>query len=412
MAGNDPDFPSSRLQAVFKRPFAEQVAFFRGKLGNLIPTERWTDVWKSQHDTGFMVAGAMKADLLADLAAAVDRIEAEGKSIDAFRKDFDAIVERHGWAYRGERNWRTRVIYATNASTSYAAGRLAQLREGNFRFWIYRHSDSVLHPRPLHLAWDGLTLPADDPFWKTHAPPNGWGCRCYLLGARSEAGAGRLGGDPDKPVDPSWNEIDPKTGEPVGIDKGWGYMPGETVVDTVRQMARKIEKLPALLGARLGGDISRHIAGGFRSWLDEVRTGRRHDSALVGTLHRYDVAELIVRGYSPESAEILVKPGLILGPKAKRHADAGDALSDSQWDTLPERLLDPIAVLFDRKNGSLIYVLPGEDRAPQLAIRTDVQFKKPKTTSNLIVSAYRPKMDDLRQRIARGDLELLRGKIE
>ncbi|MDT3707433.1 MAG: hypothetical protein ROZ09_11445 [Thiobacillus sp.] len=84
------------VEAVFKLPFDEQVAFFRGKLGNLIPTEKWTDVWKSAHDTGFMVAGAAKADLLADLARAVDGAISEGTGIEVFRKQFDEIVEKHG----------------------------------------------------------------------------------------------------------------------------------------------------------------------------------------------------------------------------------------------------------------------------------------------------------------------------
>ena len=31
-----------------------------------------------------------------------------------------------------------------------------------------------------HRAWDGLTLPVEHSFWKTHLPPNDWGCRCYV----------------------------------------------------------------------------------------------------------------------------------------------------------------------------------------------------------------------------------------
>ena len=53
-----------KLAFALRRPFAEQVAFFRGKLGNLVPTATWRDLWKSQHDRAFMVAGAAKADLL------------------------------------------------------------------------------------------------------------------------------------------------------------------------------------------------------------------------------------------------------------------------------------------------------------------------------------------------------------
>jgi len=242
--------PSSRLSGVFKQPFPEQLAFFRQKLGRLVPTTRWDDLQKSAHDTAFMVAGATKADLLADLATAVERSIAEGKSLEAFRRDFRGIVERHGWhGWTGEgskagRAWRTRVIYTTNTATSYAAGRLAQLREGGFRYWVYRHNDSVERPRPQHQAWNGLTLPPDHPFWQTHYPPNGWGCRCYVVGARSERGARRLGGDPGKTLPEDWNAIDAKTGEPPGIGKGWGYRPGDTVSDTVATMAEKTRHWP------------------------------------------------------------------------------------------------------------------------------------------------------------------------
>lgn len=227
-----------QLQGVLRQPFNQQVAFFRQKLGNLIPTERWDEVWKGQHDRGFMVAGAMKADLLSDFASAVDRSITEGKSLDAFRKDFDAIVKRHGWDYTGERNWRTRTIYTTNMRTSYAAGRLAQLREGGFSHYMYRHGGS-LEPRPEHLAWDGMVLPANHPFWRTHSPPNGFGCTCGVVGLRNPEDARSLGGDPDRQLPDGWDAIDAATGEPEGIGKGWGYAPGDTVSEAVQQMAAK-----------------------------------------------------------------------------------------------------------------------------------------------------------------------------
>lgn len=264
----DSPHPSARdpaVAAVFRRPFAEQVDFFRAKLGHLIPTERWTDVWKAQHDRAFMVAGAAKADLLADLASAVEKAIADGESIDKFRARFGEIVQQHGWqGWTGSeseagRAWRTRVIYATNAATSYAAGRLAQLKEGGFAYWVYKHSDNVLHPRPLHIAWDGLTLPADHDWWRTHYPPNGWGCKCYVVGARDARGAKRLGGDPEKPIDPAWDQTDPRTGEPVGIDRGWGYQPGATS-DLVREIERKMAALPAELAAGLAADLARREA--------------------------------------------------------------------------------------------------------------------------------------------------------
>lgn len=267
------DHPSAQIEGVFRRPFPEQVAFFRRKLKNLVPTARWDDVFAAQHDHVFMVAGAAKADLLADLAAAVDKAIAEGTGLDAFRKDFRAIVKRRGWTgWTGEGSvkgeaWRIRTIYSTNAYTSYAAGRMAQLREGNFKFWVYRHGGSR-EPRVQHLSWDGTALPPDHPFWNTHYPPSDWGCSCYVVGARTAAGVKRLGGDPDKTLPPGWDRIDRRTGAPVGIGRGWGYAPGASVSDEVTAMARKIEKWPP------------PIAEGFREELTPERR-RQLEAALA-----------------------------------------------------------------------------------------------------------------------------------
>lgn len=260
---------SDWLAATFGKPFKEAVAAFRLRLGNLVPTERWDDkvngVWQAQHDRAFMVAGATKADLLADLAAAVDKAISQGTSLQEFRRDFRRIVEERGWhgwtgeGTKGGEAWRTRVIYRTNMRVSYAAGRMAQLVEGGFPFWVYRHGGSV-EPRIIHLGWDGLVLPPDHPFWATHAPPNGWGCSCYVLGARSFRGAQRLGGQPGKQLPDGWQKLDPKTGAPVGIDKGWAYAPGASAVDDIVAMVREKSKvLPQPLAEALADEIGKAI---------------------------------------------------------------------------------------------------------------------------------------------------------
>ncbi len=236
--------PSS-LSGAFRRPFPEQVAYFRQKLGNRVPTRRWDDLTGEAHDTAFMVAGAAEADLLTDLAAAVDKAIAEGLGIEAFRRDFRAIVTRNGWTgWTGEGSvggeaWRVKTILRTNAYTSYSAGRHAQLIQGDFAFWVYRHGGS-LEPRPQHLSWNGLVLPPSHPFWVKHYPPSDWGCSCYALGASSLRAAIRLGGDPNRKLPANWQMINPKTGEPNGIGKGWGYAPGGSVVAAVNAAAAKI----------------------------------------------------------------------------------------------------------------------------------------------------------------------------
>lgn len=244
MSGEHP----SAASGVFHRPFTEQVAFFRRKLGNLVPTERWDDLLGEAHDDAFMVAGATEADLLTDLGAAVDKAITEGRGIEDFRRDFRDIVRRNGWTgWTGEGSlkgeaWRVGVIFRTNAYTSYSAGRLAQLEQGKFPFWVYRHGGSM-EPRPQHLGWDGLVLPAGKahPFWARYYPPSAWGCSCYVVGARTlQAAYRRLGGNPDKKLPDDWDTPDPRTGRLKGIGKGWDYAPGASVSETVQAMAGKI----------------------------------------------------------------------------------------------------------------------------------------------------------------------------
>ena len=213
------------IEARFKLPFQEQIDFFRGKVN--IPTRRWDDLWKEQHAKGFMVAGAARDDILADFRQAVDKAISQGATLEDFRKDFDEIVAKHGWSYHGSRNWRSEIIYDTNVRTSYAAGRYKQMTDPDVLDmrpnWEYGISSSE-HKRPLHLSWVGTVLPHDDPWWSTHYPPNGWRCKCRVIprsaGDLKLEGKSVAGKAPPSP-------IDPKTGEPAGIDKGWGYHIGQ-----------------------------------------------------------------------------------------------------------------------------------------------------------------------------------------
>lgn len=223
------------LSAGFGTPFDAQIDFLRQKLR--LPTERWDDILRAAHDRAFIVAGAAKADLLADLHAAVIKAAEGGAGLQAFQRDFRAIVAKHGWTgWTGEGTkegeaWRTRVIYQTNMATSYAAGRRAQMSDPEVLklhpYWRYIHSDGVLNPRPLHLEWHGLTLLASHPFWQTHYPPCGWGCHCRVASVtRREGEASARAGLGEPPT--GWDAINPKTGAPAGIDKGFDYVPGAT----------------------------------------------------------------------------------------------------------------------------------------------------------------------------------------
>jgi hypothetical protein len=49
----------------------------------------------------FIVAGAQKADFLKDLNEAVAKAIEQGRGLEVFRKDFAAIVQKHGLTSEG-----------------------------------------------------------------------------------------------------------------------------------------------------------------------------------------------------------------------------------------------------------------------------------------------------------------------
>lgn len=386
--------------ALFKAPFAEQLDYFRGKLN--LPTERWDDILGAAHDRAFIVAGAMQADLLTDLRGAVDRAIADGTGLEAFRRDFARIVQRHGWDYNGGFDWRTQVIYQTNLRASYAAGRWAQLHDPALLksrpYWRYVHSDAVQHPRPLHLSWNGLVLRHDDPWWQTHFPPNGWGCQCRVVAATE--GQYQAAKKNRAPSDGTWTHIDSRGAEheiPSGIDYGWAHAPGRGVEASWSQLiADKLIRWDARIGSaafeEMGDRLVPALTREFSDWADGVehKTG---EVRVVGALSQQVVARLAALGIEPDSAHLSVRDEDVV------HAHRTNKVDPVHWAwyrELPAHLADPAAVLLDKSKQSpaLLYVFnaPGVDPATKMVALLDYTVKQ-RTPGRKI---ERPRMNILR----------------
>lgn len=409
---------TNALRGSLRKPFAEQVAAFRLRLGDLRPTQSWDDLTGPEHDRAFMVAGATKADLLSDLAGAVDSAISDGTTLDQFRADFERIVAKHGWTgWTGHdtekgRAWRTRVIYQTNIRTSYAAGRLAQLKAGGFSYWVYLHGGSLV-PREHHLAWHGTPLPPDHPFWAAHYPPNGWGCSCRVRGARNRAGIRRVGGDPDKVLPANWHTLDAKTGTQVGISKGWDYAPGDTVSNTINLASEKIRLLPTMIGAELGASMDAQLQKIWPIWLAENQTALRRSGVFAGTLKPQLLKPLeAIRG-PVKDPRIFVPQNLLRGAKSRRHRGAGDALTQNELLRLPVGLQSPEAVFWDVVNEAIVYALRGESGLYQVVIRPDFRFRENREhiTAAMIRTAYHKDRTDLLSRVKSGQLVYLLGQL-
>jgi len=211
--------------------FEEASRFFRDKVR--LPTKAWTDLKEGMHTRAFVVAGAMQDSLLKDIQAAIQSAIDNGTTIEEFRKRFDETVARHGWTYKGGRNWRTRVIFETNMRTAAMAGRWEQIqRVKGRRPWLRYVAVLDERTRPDHRRWHGTVLNVDDVWWQTHYPPNDWMCRCTVMNL-SERQMRDFGYEPSPASPPieSVKQRDPFTGGEVELDRGigpgWNYNVGE-----------------------------------------------------------------------------------------------------------------------------------------------------------------------------------------
>ena len=342
-----------------RQQFQEQIDFLRRKLN--LPSESWRDIQSAAHDRAFVVAGATKADLLHDLRKAVDQA-VKGGSIGEFRKNFAELVAKHGWTgWTGEGTkageaWRTRVIYQTNLMTSYAAGRRAQLLDPDLverrPFWRYVHNDSVTHPRPQHKRWGDmkLTLRHDHPFWETHFPPNGWGCKCRVVAVAAPGD-----GDGTEPPE-GWAQTDPATGAPVGIDEGWGYAPGARADSELRSFVQdKLIDYPPAIERMLSVDVNRHLNTTERitDFVQRVRDGSlRNEDLWMGFVEPEAAARIkAATGQDVDSYMVLLPEDNV------RHT-----YREHRWDGKGQRPVEPadyehVASFINEANETL----PGTD---------------------------------------------------
>lgn len=424
------------LQARFDLAPEKALAFFRDK--GYATSFAWQDVWQAEQDAAFTVAKMMNVDLLRDTRAAVDKALAEGQTFEQFRTGIEGRLVEAGWwgtaemkdPATGETNFvqlgsprRLRTIFNTNLKTAYAAGHWQEIQDNKAEA-PYLMYDAVGDEatRDEHAAWDGTVLPVDDPWWQTHTPPNGWGCRCGViqlsLGQAQEAGY--KAGD-KAPPSKTREYVNPRTGVveqvPEGIDPGWAYNVGASRMSNVTdQLVAKAAADDPVAGARLMKTLTpaeaKALDDTHRAWVDEVLAtpgdAPRSSWRVVGGLSVDDLVFLRERGVVPKSAAITLDSRLMVGPKAARHAAAGDALSAQDWQQLTGSLREPQAVLLDKATGRLHYVLQGgSGRQPRLVVAIDYSVKDRRV--NDVRSAFKVDVDALRDTRS---FELVRGALK
>ena len=419
--------------AAFRLQPTDAVAYIQGR-DRVRITYDWTELWQDEHARAFTVSRLIRADLLEALRRGIERsVDGELTRRDWIR-DAKPLLQNEDWW--GEQQIvgpdgqvrttrfgprRLALIYDVNTRMAYAAGRWERIEAAKashpYLRYVTRNDERV---RASHRAWHNVTLPVDDPWWQTHYPPNGWHCRCTVVQLRARDVDGNPALKRQAPNEPPVEWKNPHTGEvvpvPANIDPGFGYNVGQArarwrgLADVARQ---KIDQYAARLGAAQADDIAPLIERDWADWVDEALAGReRNRLGWLGIVSERDLALLAARGIDPVSAEVMVRPGLLHGPKATRHLDAGNALTADQWRALPDRFRQAVAVLLDTRSGKVIYLLPGADgRLPLLAMEVDFVMRRPRRTTNAVRSGYLVDLADIRNRVGTGELEVVAGGV-
>jgi SPP1 gp7 family putative phage head morphogenesis protein len=212
----------------------------------------YKDIWHEEHAANFTVAKALQMDVLKDINEAVIQAAEKGESLEHFIKNLKPVLRQKGWW--GKKNMidpltneevkaqlggdcHLKVIYNTNVRSAYQQGKWERTQASDAHpYLMYRVGNSKKH-RKEHLAWDGLILPKDDPWWNSHFPQNDYGCKCWTQ-AVSEARAEKLKQNGFN-VPPS---VEGRDGYHVDVKT---QAPQERYVSYFNERKGTIEKVPA-----------------------------------------------------------------------------------------------------------------------------------------------------------------------
>lgn len=359
---------------------AEAIAAYRRRGERLAPSFNWQDLFEKEHATAFTVAKSAGFDILTDIDKAMTAALAEGKTLEEFSRTLRPVLTDKGWWGRklavdpltGEERVvqlgslrRLKTIFETNLRVSYAAGHWSSFERNKASRPFLRYV-AILdeRTRPAHRARHNLVLPVDHPYWNTWAPPCGWGCRCTLQ-SLSQRDIDRLRREGENlkfepPQDTFRDYVNTRTGEvsrvPDGIDPGWAYNPGKAAIEAMLRRAEKLVTAPARLAAAYQDATDTEA---FRTWF--MAADRRRppapETVVAGTVSQAVLDDLGRRGSQPASAAVIITRQAAKSMKTATASEADGETIAALLANLPEAIAKPTAVMFDRRDGSLVYVL-------------------------------------------------------
>lgn len=378
-------------------PPAEAIRYFEG-LGYKV-SRNAIQAYSAARARAFTVTGVARLDMLQDIKGGLDAALRNGTTLGTFERDLQDVLRRRGWQRLSDGGQadpgtgeivarlpphRLQTIFRTNTQSALMAGRYQQLMEDVeiAPYWQYvAVMDSKT--RPSHAAMHGRIFRYDDPIWNTHFPPCDFNCRCGVRalrlrdlerrGLQPETSEGKLVpthtmvGDHDVP---STAFVDKVTRSRFVPRPGFGHRPALLSRTDVRAGQAGLgqavgEKLlatdPGISAAVVSAQpaLTQALAAEFAPWARQVLSaGRSHNTyRVVGTMTPRTVKQLQRLQHTPNDAALVLRDAELLHLARDAKRGRGAALSEVQILALPELLAQARAVLWDRKDPALVYVL-------------------------------------------------------
>lgn len=416
---------------------AEAVAYMAGR--ELVgETFSAYDLWHEEHGRAFTVSRLARADLLEALQQGLARSVAGDLSRRDWIRSTEKLLQDAGWwgtkevtdPRTGELlttrfdHARLQLIFDTNVRQAQAGGQwqrmLRNRRTHPFARYVSMDDGRV---RPLHRAWHGVTLPLDDAWWATHHPPNGWRCRCRVVGVTQqeyEQGQfeerGNLQDGDDGPLqqrpmrkqvpqdgDTEWRN--PATGKlqriPQGIDPGFDYNAGtqgaraafEAMVQAkLARLSPQVAEVARGMGLQsTGADtprLSEPQKHEFAQWAQEVLSDDYHiknEYVLAGFLPSEVLADAAVVKLLPQGTEVHIsdkqlRHGYRPGKKARSAALPQEVLA-----TLPE-ILEGASWYYDSTHDNVFAVFNTEGEGEMGKAVVQFNYMRRRQTYNAVIT--------------------------
>ncbi len=394
--------------SVFLDP-ADTVRAWQAR-GDLKPTVRWSEMMHEQHAVAFTVAKIAKLDLLRSVQASLDSVIREGGTFEGWKASILPELRKTGWWGRVQNKAltgtdepiivnerRLRTIFDTNTRMSLAAGHWQRIQRQKKQFPYLRYLPSTSeHKRPLHKEWYGVILPVDHPWWQTHFPPNGWGCKCHFEQV-TEARMRRMGWKvtPDDQIpDGPPRLFTPAGGEtisvPADIDPGFSYNPGTALLRAVTDKTTR-----SLVQATEEG-----IAPAARQTLREIVDDVAFDQFLALPDGSFPIALLDQAEKTrigAQSSVITLEPG-IYAKQLRSHPE----LTIDDYRLLPDIVRDA-AVIIEQGDTKVIFLAvrdtTGKNRWWKAIVRQDRNHPMP-----VVISFQRADDRELTREAAKGSI--------